>query len=123
MSLVWDLEAPGAAPFNIVIRMFADRRMRALHGARFEAFAVRLVATVRSSAGAHFADPEYLRMYETLRSDAVFVDAWDTYEVAAPLGPMPIVIDSPAVGEFSYEALTLLVPDDGGHSIVVQVPT
>jgi transcriptional regulator with XRE-family HTH domain len=122
MSLVWGIEAPGGAPFNIVSRMFRDPAIRAMHGARFEPFARSLVAMVRSGAGRRIEDPAYRQLREELRDDPVFESAWEAYDVAAPSGSIPTLVDSAAVGEFAYEALTLLMPGDSGHSIVVQVP-
>jgi len=122
MSLVWNLEEPGAAPFNIAVRMFTDPRMRALHGSRFEQFAAGLVAMLRSGAGQRSDDPAYHRIYEALCEDPVFSAAWNAYTIATPLGSIATTIDSPAIGLFVYNALTLPVPGDAGHSIVVQVP-
>jgi transcriptional regulator with XRE-family HTH domain len=122
MSLVWNIEPPGGEPFNIVERMFEDAAMRAMHGDRFEQFSRALVAMVRAGAGRRIDDPEYRRMSERLQHDPIFRTAWDGYDVAAPLGSIPTVVHSVAVGTFSYDALTLVVPDDDGHSIVVQVP-
>ena len=122
MSLVWGLELPGGAPFNIVERMFNDPLARAMHGDRFERFAHNLVAMVRSGAGRRHDDPEYRRMYDGLRDDPVFRAAWDAYDVAAPLGSIPTLVDSALVGPFAYDALTLVIPGDGGHAIVVQIP-
>jgi len=124
MSLVWGIESPGGAPFNIVERMFLDPKLRAMHGSRFEAFARALVAMVRAGAGRRIDDPQYRRMYEAqaLHADPVFRAAWEGYDIATPMGTLSTLVMSAAVGPFAYEALTLLVPDDGGHSIVVQVP-
>jgi transcriptional regulator with XRE-family HTH domain len=122
MSLVWDIGPPGGAPFNIVERMFLDPKLRAMHGDRFEAFARSLVAMVRSGAGRRIDDPEYRRMYEALRADAVFRAAWDGYEIATPAGTIATRVTSAAVGDFAYEALTLSVLDDAGYFIVMQVP-
>jgi transcriptional regulator with XRE-family HTH domain len=122
MSLVWDIGPPGGTPFNIVERMFLDPKLRAMHGDRFEAFARSLVAMVRSGAGRRIDDPEYRRMYEALRADAVFRAAWDGYEIATPAGTIATRVTSAAVGDFAYEALTLSVLDDAGYFIVMQVP-
>jgi transcriptional regulator with XRE-family HTH domain len=122
MSFVWEIEAPGGPPFNIVQRMFADPAIRALHGTRFPAFARALVAMVRSGAGRRADDPVYRAIYEGLHDDAIFAAAWDAYDVAAPQGSVRTTIDSPRAGEFAYDALTLPIPDDAGHSLVVQVP-
>jgi transcriptional regulator with XRE-family HTH domain len=122
MSLVWGIEWPGGAPFNIVVRMFRDPAMRAMHGDRFGAFATGLVTMVRYGAGRRIDDPDYRRMYDDLHDDPAFRATWDAYDIATPLGSIPTVVDSAAAGTFAYEALTLTVPDDGGHSIIVQVP-
>jgi len=122
MTLVWDIEPPGSEPFNIVRRTFADARMRALHGEDFPKFARRLVAMVRAGAGRLVDDPVYRALHTDLREDPIFAAAWDTYDVAAPFGSHRTRIVSPAVGEFVYEALSLPLLGDAGHSIVVQVP-
>jgi hypothetical protein len=122
MSLVWGLEPPGGAAFNIVERMFKDPDVRAMHGGRFESFARNLVAMVRSGAGRRHDDPEYRRIHDGLQHDPVFRAAWDAYDVAAPLGSIPTVVHSVLVGPFAYDALTLVIPGYGGHTIVVQIP-
>ncbi len=122
MSLVWGIEPPGGAPFNIVVRMFRDPAMRAMHGDRFEEFAFNLVAMVRSGAGRRVDDPAVRVMQDALHDEPVFRQAWDSYKIARPLGSMPTVVESSAAGAFAYEALTLVIPDDGGHSIIIQVP-
>ncbi len=122
MSLVWGIEPPGGEPFNIVALMFRNPKVRAMHGERFPVFARALVAMVRSGAASRLEDPKYRRIYDDLHDDRVFAAAWDAYDIAAPLGSIPTVVESALVGTFAYEALTLVIPDDGGHSIVVQVP-
>ena len=122
MALVWGIEAPGGEPFNIVARMFRDPAVRAMHGDRFEPFARALVAMVRTGAGRRIDDPMYRELCESLNDDPVFRAAWDAYDVAAPRGSIPTLVQSAAVGSFAYEALTLALPDDAGHFIVVQVP-
>ena len=122
MSLVWGIESPGGAPFNIVVRMFRDLAMRAMHGTRFDAFATGLVTMVRYGAGRRIDDPDYRSMYVELQDDPAFRTTWDAYDIATPLGSIPTVVDSAAVGTYAYEALTLTVPDDAEHSIIVQVP-
>jgi transcriptional regulator with XRE-family HTH domain len=122
MTLVWGIEPPGGPPFNIVVRMFRDESVRAMHGDGFESFAKALVAMVRSGAGRRIDDPVYRQMDDNLRDDPVFRAAWDAYDVATPTGSVPTVVQSLAVGTFAYQALTLAVPDHGGHSIVVQIP-
>lgn len=122
MTLVWDIEPPGGSPFNIVRRMFADDRMRAVHGDNFENFARRLVAMVRVGAGRLVDDPVYRGLQADLREDPIFAAAWDAYDVAAPFGSHRTRIMSPAVGEFVYEALSLPLLGDAGQSIVIQVP-
>jgi transcriptional regulator with XRE-family HTH domain len=122
MSLVWGIEAPGGEPFNIVARMFGDPALRAMHGERFSHFAYGLVAMVRSAVAAHLEDDEYQRMCDQLRTDALFSAAWDAYDIATPLGSIRTEVESAALGTFAYETLTLEVPDDDGHWIVIQVP-
>jgi transcriptional regulator with XRE-family HTH domain len=122
MALVWGIGEPGGAPFNIVVRMFRDPALRAMHGDGFEAFAHALVAMVRAGAGRRIDDPAYQRIYDELHDDAVFRAAWDAYGIATPLGSFPTLVNSAAIGPFAYEALTLMVPDDGGHAIIIQVP-
>jgi len=51
MSLVWGIGAPGGEPFNILTLMFRNARVRAMHGARFPAFARSLVAMVVRGSG------------------------------------------------------------------------
>ncbi len=122
MSLVWDIEAPGGPPFNIVRRMFADEQMRSLHGSDFADFAYRLVAMVRVGAGRLVDDPVYHGLYADLRDDPIFAAAWNSYDVASPFGSARTRIVSPNVGEFAYEALSFTAPGDTGQSLVVQVP-
>jgi transcriptional regulator with XRE-family HTH domain len=122
MSLVWGIEPPGGAPFNIVVRMFCDPALRAMHGAAFEPFARALVAMVRSGAGRRLDDPAYHSMLSELRDDAVFRAVWDAYDVATPLGSLHTVVESVAAGTFVYDVLTMLIPGDGGHTLVIQVP-
>jgi len=122
MSLVWGLEPPGGAPFNIVSTTFRDPAVRAMHGERFADFARMLVAMVRSTNASRFEDAEYRRMCDELRTDPLFAAAWDAYDVAMPLGSVSTVIESAAVGTFAFRSLTLEVPDDDGHWLVIQVP-
>lgn len=122
MSLVWGIEPPGGAPFNIVARMFGDPAVRAMHGERFPAFARTLVAMVRSALASRLEDREYRRMCDDLRTDPLFAAAWDGYDIATPLGALSTTVESAAIGTFSYRALTLEVPDDDGHWIVMQIP-
>lgn len=122
MSLVWGIEPPGGEPFNIVTRMFGDPAVRAMHGDCFPDYARRVVAMVRSATASRLEDREYQQMCEDLRTDPLFARAWDAYDVATPLGSIPTLVESVAVGTFSYETLTLEIPDDDGHWIVVQVP-
>lgn len=122
MSLVWDIEAPGAPPFNIVRRMFADGRMRSLHGENFPAFASRLVAMVRVGAGRLVDDPIYRSLRDDLRDDPLFAAAWNAYDVASPFGSAATRIVSPHVGEFYYEAVSLSAFAPTGQSLVVQIP-
>ncbi len=122
MSVVWNIEPPGGAPFNLVRRMFTDPAMRALHGDRFTEFASRLVAMVRVGAGRLATDPVYRDLYADLQDDQLFSTAWDSYAVASPFSSFPSRIVSPKVGEFVYEALSLLDGNNEGYSIVVQVP-
>ena len=122
MSLVWGIEAPGAAPFNIVTRMFRDPAMRAMHGDRFAAFASDLVGMVRGGLSSFLGDPEYRRMCDDLQSDSVFARAWKAFEVSTPLRPLEIEVDSAAIGIFRYRTVTLEVAGEDGHWIVVQVP-
>ncbi len=122
MSLVWGIEPPGGEPFNIVARMFSDPAVRAMHGERFSGFARALVAMVRSATASRLEDREYRRMCDDLRRDPLFAAAWDTYDVATPMGSISTVVESAAIGTFSYQALTLEIPDDDGHWIVMQVP-
>lgn len=123
MTLVWDIEPPGGSPFNIVRRMFTDDRVRSLHGDGFADFARRLVAMVRVGAGRLVDDPVYRGLQADLREDPIFAAAWDTYDVARPFSSARTQIVSRAVGEFVYEALSFPIPDNTGHSIVVQVPS
>ena len=122
MALVWNIEPPGSAPFNIVRRMFNDPAMRAAHGNRFPAFARALVAMVRAGNARRLDDPVYQALHDDLIEDDVFAAAWDAYTVAPPGGPLRTTIDSPNVGEFTYEALTMLCHDESGHALVMQVP-
>lgn len=122
MTVVWNIEPPGAQPFNIVRRMFADDHMRSLHGNDFADFARQLVAMVRVGAGILVNDPVYRDLYTDLHQDPIFAAAWDNYDVAAPFGSFRTRIVSPAVGEFIYEVLSLPLRGDAGQSIVIQVP-
>ena len=122
MSLVWGIEPPGGVPFNIVTRTFADPAFRAMHGDRFAEFARRLVAMVRASTASRFEDVAYRGQIERWREDAVFAEAWDAYALTHPTGPIATIVDSVIVGTFSYRTLTLEVPEDDGHWIVMQVP-
>ncbi|HYZ16274.1 MAG TPA: helix-turn-helix domain-containing protein, partial [Candidatus Acidoferrum sp.] len=58
MTLVWGIEPPGSAPFNIVRRSFEDPAIRRMHGERFETFAHNLVAMVRAGMSGWLEDPE-----------------------------------------------------------------
>ena len=122
MSLVWPIGAPGGAPFNIIALMFRDPAVRAMHGERFPAFGRTLVAMVRSAVASHIDDTIYLAMCDDLRRDPLFAAAWDDYDVAHPVSSIATMVESPAVGTFAYETLTLDVPDGDGHWIVIQVP-
>jgi transcriptional regulator with XRE-family HTH domain len=121
-SLVWNIEPPGGPPFNIVRRMFLDGAIRAMHGERFRSFAFALVAMLHAGTARRMDDPVYRTIYDDLIADPVFAEAWKAYTVAAPVGSIRTTIESPNAGVFSYEAVTLVVPGDAGHSIVVQVP-
>ncbi len=122
MSLVWGIEPPGGEPFNIVARMFGDPAVRAMHGERFPGFALALVAMVRSATASRLEDREYRRMCNDLRADPLFAAAWDVYDIATPLGSISTLVESAAIGMFSYQTLTLEIPDDDGHWLVMQVP-
>ncbi len=115
MSLVWGIEPPGGEPFNIVARMFRDPAVRAMHGERFPGFAHALVAMVRAGIAARLEDPEFRRMCDDLRTDPLFAAAWDAYDVAHPMGSTSTLVESAAIGTFSYQTLTLEIPDDDGH--------
>ncbi len=121
-TVVWGVEPPGGATFNIVARMFGDPKLRAMHGERFAGFARGLVGMVRGAAAAHAEDGEYRAMCDELRLDPLFAAAWDGYEIAAPMGSPEVVVASVAVGEFTYRPLTLELPGVDEHFIVVQVP-
>jgi hypothetical protein len=60
--------------------------------------------------------------YSDLRTDPVFEEAWRAYDIAAPLGALQTTIESPAIGQFTYDVLTLPIPQAAEQSIVVQVP-
>ncbi len=122
LSLVWGIEPPGAAPFNIVTRMFRDPALRAMHGDRFAAFARELVGMVRGGLSAFLGDLEYRRMCDELQSDSVFAEAWQAFEVTTPLRPLEVEVWSAAIGVFRYRTVTLEVAGQDGHWIVVQVP-
>jgi len=122
MTLVWNIEAPGAAPFNLVRRTFTDPAMRAMHGERFETFARGLVAMVRSGTSAWLEQAEYRQLCDEMRADAVFARAWDAYDIAAPVEASDIVVTSAAAGIFRYRAVTLDAPGDDGNWLVVQIP-
>ena len=122
MALVWGFESPGGAPFNIVSRMFADPSLRAMHGDRFDAFARGLVAMVRAATASHLEDAAYRRMCDELLADPTFASAWHAYDVVQPTGSTATTVDSAAVGVFSYRTITLEIPGDDGHWLVVQVP-
>jgi transcriptional regulator with XRE-family HTH domain len=122
MSLVWGIGAPGGEAFNMITRMFADPAVRAMHGARFSEFARGLVAMVRATLASRLEDREYRRMCDDFRKDPLFAAAWDDYDIATPTGSTTTSVESSAIGTFSYEALTLEIPDDDGHWLVVQVP-
>jgi len=122
MSLVWGIESPGGEPFNIVARMFGDPAVRAMHGNRFPDFARQLVAMVRATLASRLEDREYRRMCDGFRADPLFAAAWDAYDIATPLGSTSTLIEASAIGTFRYEALTLEIPDDDGHWLVMQVP-
>jgi transcriptional regulator with XRE-family HTH domain len=118
---VWGIEPPGGPSFNIVRRMWSPE-LRALHGDRFPAFAARLTAMVRAGTARRLGDPDYRALYADLSDDPTFDEAWRTFDIVTPLGSYQTTIDSPAVGQFSYEALTLPLPQAAEQSIVVQVP-
>jgi len=120
-ALIWGIEPPGGPPFNIVLRMWSPE-LRALHGDGFVAFAARLAAMIRAGKAQRLGDPVYHALYLELHDDPVFAQAWAAYDVAAPLGSAPTTIESAAIGRFTYEAMTLPVPQAAGQSIVVQVP-
>ena len=122
MSVVWGIESSGGEPFNIVARMFRDPALRAMHGERFPNFAHTLAAMVRSSIASRLEDAAYRRMCDDLRADPLFARAWDAYDVALPMNTTSTLVESAAVGTFSYDTLTLEIPDDDGHWIVIQVP-
>ena len=122
MSLVWGIEAPGGAPFNIVTRMFSDPAVRAMHGERFPAFARGLVAMVRATLASRLEDREYRRICDGFLTDPLFAAAWETYDLATPMRPVPTLVESAAIGPFIYEALTLDIPGDDGHWLVMQIP-
>lgn len=122
MSVVWGIEPPGGAPFNIVRRSFLDPAMRAVHGDRFERFARAVIAMLRAGKAHRLDDPAYRSLFTELRDDPVFAAAIADYDIADPKGSVRTTIDSPNVGYFTYEALTLVLPDESGHAIVVQVP-
>jgi hypothetical protein len=107
---------------RLITRMFGDAAVRAMHGERFPAFARGLAAMVRATRASRLEDEAYRRMCDDFRKDPLFAAAWDGYDIATPLGSTTTSIESAAVGTFSYEALTLEIPDDDGHWLVIQVP-
>jgi transcriptional regulator with XRE-family HTH domain len=122
MAVVWGIEPPGGEPFNIVERTFRDPAFRAQHGQNFPNFARHLVAMVRSASAAQLESAHYRRLCDDLRTDPLFAEAWEAYDIATQLGAFATAIESARVGAFAYRTLTLDVPDDDGHFIVIQVP-
>jgi hypothetical protein len=121
-STVWEIEKPGSQPFNIVLRYFVDERMRALHGESWPAFANTLVAMFRFSWARHLADGRYRILLAALREQSEFVSRWESQDVEHPMMSSTATIDSPAVGQFTYEVLNLDYTPGEQQSLVVQVP-
>jgi hypothetical protein len=67
--------------------------------------------------------PSLRAVRELLLSDGETRAIWNDDKVTSPLLPSAATIATPA-GEFSYEALTLLIPGPLGasYAVVVQVP-
>ena len=120
-SETWGIEAPGGAPFNIVLRMWSPE-LRALHGDRFPAFAARVVAMLRAGSARHVHDSPFRAIASALANDRDFAEASAAYEITAPFAVARTTIDSPTRGRFTYETMTLVVPHASGQAIVVQVP-
>ncbi len=122
MSVVWGIEPPGGEPFNIIERNFRDPQFRAMHGERFEQFARSVVAMVRSTTVSHLHDAEFVETLNELRTDSTFASAWDAYDVLHPQNSISTVVESKLVGTFAYQTLSMEVPNEGGHFLVMQVP-
>jgi len=119
---VWGIEAPGAPPFNIVLRHFVDPAVRAMHGRNWRAFAEPLVAMVRATLGVKFDDERYIALVETLREDSDFAELWNRHDVQNPLQSSHGSITSPAVGSFTYDILNLSIEPAQHQTLIVQVP-
>jgi len=119
---VWGIEAPGAPPFNIVLRHFVDPSVRAMHGGNWRAFAEPLVAMVRATLGMKFDDERYVALVESLREDLDFAELWDRHDVQNPLQSSHGEIMSPAVGLFAYDILNLSIESSRRHTLIVQIP-
>lgn len=119
---VWEIEAPGAPPFNIVLRHFVDPAVRAMHGGNWRAFAEPLVAMVRATLGMRFDDERYIALVESLRENPDFAELWDRHNIQNPLQSSHGEITSPAVGLFSYDILNLSIEPSRRQTLIVQVP-
>lgn len=121
-SRVWDIEKPGAAPFNIILRYFVDEHMRAPLGDAWPTFARRLVAMFRLSWGRHLADDRYAALLEALRAEPGFEALWESQDVEHPMAEMSVTINSRTAGRITYDVLNLTYADDYQQALVVQVP-
>jgi transcriptional regulator with XRE-family HTH domain len=117
--LVWNVSAD-EAPFDAVTRLFIAPAGRRLHGARFAANIMPIVAMVRSGIGRHPELKALRDLRDRLIADDEIRPIWDAFEISGPLVATRAEIASP-IGIFVYETLTL--PIDGArHGIVIQVP-
>ena len=115
---VWDLQA-NELPFNAVERLFIEPAGRKLQGAHFEDNIAPVVAMLRSAVGRR-PSPTLRALRDRLMDDEGTRKIWNQYEISSPVTLTRSTIDSP-VGSFSYQALTLPLPDTA-YALVVQVP-
>jgi MmyB-like transcription regulator ligand binding domain/Helix-turn-helix domain len=120
-TFVWDIEPPGSAPFNLVLRFFSQPRMQAIARASWPEIARALVGMFRLTWGRHLHDERYAALLNQLRAIPEFEELWESHDVEHPLVDLTVTVDSPHVGEFTYRVLNLnLVAPI--QTLVVQVP-
>jgi transcriptional regulator with XRE-family HTH domain len=120
-AFVWNVEPPGSAPFNLILRFFSQARMQAVAGASWPTIARALVGMFRLTWGRHVSDERYAALLDEMRAMPAFEELWASHDVEHPLVDLTVAVDSPNAGRFTYRVLNLNLVAPL-QTLVVQVP-